>query len=122
VESVNIFSVAQRIIECPNHVLKGESLHLKLRQNPNIRSRLAQTTHAASIVRVSGLKRIEAKEIVEYYFKNGRRSGGGPIKSFVPVESDGDTYDITFENTKGIPFTSINSLYCFYRNNIILMA
>jgi hypothetical protein len=103
VKSVYIFSVAQRITECPNHVLKGESLNVKLRQNPNIHSKLARTTHAASIVRVSGLKRIEAKETVEYYFKNGRRSGGGPIKSFVPVESDGDTYDITFQNTKGMP-------------------
>ncbi|XP_060593076.1 protein mono-ADP-ribosyltransferase PARP14-like, partial [Ruditapes philippinarum] len=92
--------VAQRITECPNHVLKGESLNVKLRQNPNIHSRLAQTTHAASIVRVRGLKMIQAKEIVEYYFENRRRSGGGPIKSFVPVESDGDSYDITFENTK----------------------
>jgi hypothetical protein len=102
--------VAQRITECPNHVLKGESLNVKLRQNPNIHSRLAQTTHAASIVRVRGLKMIQAKEIVEYYFENRRRSGGGPIKSFVPVESDGDSYDITFENTKGTPLTSINSL------------
>jgi hypothetical protein len=98
---VNIFSVAQRIIECPSHVLKGESLNVKLQQNPNILSRSAQTTHAASKVRVSGLKRIESKEIVEYYFENRRRSGGGPITSFVPVESDGDTYDITFENIKG---------------------
>ncbi|XP_060577876.1 uncharacterized protein LOC132734976 isoform X2 [Ruditapes philippinarum] len=91
---------AQRITECPSHVLKGESLKIKLRQNPNFRARSAQTTHAGSIVRVSGLKRIEAKEIVEYYFENKRRSGGGPITSFVPVESDDDTYEITFENTK----------------------
>lgn len=56
----------------------------------------------ACIVRVRGLQTSQLKQAAEYYFENKRRSGGGQIKSFVPIETDGDIVDITFENEKGI--------------------
>ncbi|XP_053407688.1 protein mono-ADP-ribosyltransferase PARP14-like [Mercenaria mercenaria] len=90
--------MSRRVVEHSTHVLKGQTLDVKLQNNPNFGPKDSHIEGTACTVRAKGLKEIPSKDFVELYFENKRRSGGGKIKTFVLQGTDEDVADITFEN------------------------
>jgi len=61
-----------------------------------------QSQESPRTVRIRGMKKVNSRESVDWYFENKKRSGGGEIEERHTDEEDNDVVYIRYKDSSGI--------------------
>jgi len=124
--------VAKRVVERGNHKLRSKPLNVKLfipkrstkqkfqrqsskpeqerteeqertnEQENKPTEEKEQSQESPRVVRIRGMKKVNSRESVDWYFENKKRSGGGEIEERHTDEEDNDVVYIRYKDSSGI--------------------
>jgi len=117
--------VAKRVVDRGNHKLWSKSFNVKLfipkrstkqklkhqssrpeqeridEQENKPTEEKEQLQESPRTVRIRGMKKVNSRESVDWYFENKKRSGGGEIEEIHTDEEDDDVVYIRYKDSSG---------------------